>query len=364
MSIPLPQVNLAGVSVGQTGSVSFANIGIGAGGVSANPANTKNAGTILIFNESGSGLLIQFKTSQAGIYVPAGAWQPVPILAGETGFTWTVLYNLPNPPVTLLLVTYYYPNESLPSQPTLGNSPIGIGGTVSTSNVSTLSNEGNSSQTLIIDIGQTGHTLLITINSDGSASWSVLQSGTAHTIFNIETSGNPLQIGQAADITEILGKLTVDQLVTCISNLLMPNNTAIQVKDSGGTVRDVLLDDTTDQVILKGNAGPGAGHGAVVIQSDTNAAWKILQGSGGVALLDGTLNFLSGSISRLNGATSACGSGTVISHGLGVSPTILVLGVSIAQPGSATSGQGSATTTTFTATVGAGTGLSWLAGTS
>lgn len=132
MSIPLPTVNLAGVNVGQVGFVSFANIGIGAGGVSSNPSVTKNAGTVLIFNESGSGLLINFKTSQSGFYLPAGAWQPVPLLAGEQGFTWTILYNLPSPPVTLLLVSYYYPNEPIPPQPTLGNSPIGIGGTVQT----------------------------------------------------------------------------------------------------------------------------------------------------------------------------------------------------------------------------------------
>lgn len=132
MSIPLPTVNLTGVSINQSGTVSFQNTGISAGGVSANPVNVKNAGTVLIYNESGSGLLIKFQQSGSGFYLPAGAWQPIPIGAGETGYTWTVIYNLPSPPVTLLLTTYYYPGEPLPPQPTLGNSPIGIGGTVQT----------------------------------------------------------------------------------------------------------------------------------------------------------------------------------------------------------------------------------------
>jgi len=131
MSIPLPQVNLAGVSVGTTGTISFANTGIGAGGVSANPANIKNAGTVHIFNESGSGLLINFQTSGDGFYLPAGGWTDKAIRAGEAGMKWTVLYNLPSPPVTLLLVTYYGPGEAIPYVPTLGNSPIGIGGTIS-----------------------------------------------------------------------------------------------------------------------------------------------------------------------------------------------------------------------------------------
>ena|SRR5215469_15704721 len=124
MSIPLPTVSLATVSIGQTGVVSFANTGISAGGISANPASIKRAGTVLIYNESGSGLLIQFQTSQSGFYLPAGAWQPVEIQPGETGYTWTVVYNLPNPPVSLLLTTYYFPGETIPPQPTLGNSPM------------------------------------------------------------------------------------------------------------------------------------------------------------------------------------------------------------------------------------------------
>lgn len=369
MSIPLPTVNLTGVSVNQSGTVSFGNIGVSAGGVSSNPANTKGAGTILIYNESGSGLMITFQTSQSGFYLPAGGWQPIPIKAGETGYVWTVIYNLPNPPVTLLLTTYYFPGEPIPNQPTLGNSPIGIGGTISTSSVQTLSNETNSSQTLVIDIGQVGHTQLITINSDGSFLWQILVAGTAHTLMQGSLTADFLRLGQVGDEVSVVDQIRVSGKTTLAANLDMtPGNNIIQANnnghywnDSGGTARKTVFVDTTDQVQIQGNSGPGGGHGAVVLTSDTVAVWKILSGSQGVQLLNGTLNYIHGSISGIDGGQSNCGNGTTISHGLGVAPQKLVGTPWIAQPGSATVGMQNPTSTTFQATVGSGTQISWIA---
>lgn len=308
MSIPLPTINLANVSINQTGTVSFANAGISAGGVSANPTNIKNAGTIVIYNESGTGLLIVFHDSNSGFYLPAGGWQAIPIRGGETGYTWTAIYNLPNPPVTLLLTTYYYPGEPIPAQPTLGNSPIGIGGNVQTSSVQTLSNEGNSVQTLIIDIGQVGNTQLITINSDGSATWSVLRSGVAHQIFKIQIGGtSPILIGQSGDASEVLGKLFVDGLS----------------KLDGGA-----------------------------ISSD---------GSGNMSF--NQVLFQSGSITHINGGNALiANTGTVINHGLGVTPDVVVVTPNLAQPGTEQVGIGSIGPTSFTATSSnASSFLMWLA---
>jgi hypothetical protein len=254
MSIPLPIINLSNVSIGQSGTVSFANTGISAGGISSNPSNTRDAGKVLIYNESGSGLLITFLTSQSGFYLPAGGWQPVPIQAGETGYKWTVIYNLPAPPVTQLLTTYYYPGEVIPPQPTLGNSPIGIGGTVTTSSVQTLSNEGNSSLSLVIDIGQVGHTQLITINNDGSAIWSVLRGGIAHTVLQIEASGNPLLLGQAGDTVEAVSQFTFDALAQF--NILSPPLGNIAKIDAGGITLQAgsinLLTGTITRMVIDG----------------------------------------------------------------------------------------------------------------
>jgi hypothetical protein len=353
VSIPIAQINLAGVIVGTTGNISFANTGIGAGGVTANPANIKSgSGTVHIFNESGSGLLINFMTSGDSFFLPAGGWTDKKVSAGEAGLVYTVIYNLPNPPVTLLLVTYYSPSEPIPYVPTLGNSPIGIGGTIATS-FNSLSNETNTVQTLVIDIGQQGNTQLITINSDGSFVWSVLQSGVAHQVLKGEISGSPLLIGKSGDVTEVLGFLNCDNAVT------LKNNIPLNMQDSGGTGRTVMVLNATNDL----NISNPASSGDIVLNSNTNAVWKILQGSAGVSLLTGTIALLGGSISRQNGGVINCGSGTVISHGCGAQITWVVGTPWITQPGSATVGANNGNTTTFTATVGSGTQIVWVAGT-
>lgn len=346
MSIPLPTVNLANVNVGQSGVVSLANVGISAGGVSANPADIKNAGILHIFNESGSGLLIQFQTEGSAFRLPAGGWTDKPIHAGEQGLQWTVLYNLPNPPVTLLFVDYYYPGEPLPKVPVLGNSPIGIGGTVTTSSVQTLSNEGNAAQTLVIDIGQTGNTLLITINSDGSFSWSVLQSGVAHQVLKAQTSGNPLQIGKSGDVSEVLGQLTVDGVLFCGGNPVVTNGVWLQWKDSGGTARNIVQVDSGNSVNIDGVTGTGA---VVLSSTPGSAIFKVL--STGVSILAGTYGMLSGDTLARLGDAAGTGTGTV-NHNLGAVPDFA--SVTTHTAGSQTVGYDSETSTQLHVTCGSG----------
>lgn len=258
VSIPLPTVNLAGVTVNQSGVVSFANTGVSAGGVSANPVNTQNAGTVLIYNESGSGLLISFTVSQSGFYLPAGAWQPVPIKAGETGYTWTVIYNLPSPPVTLLLTTYYFPGEKIPPQPTLGNSPIGIGGTIVTSSVQTLSNETFASRQLVIDMGLNSATNLVLFYNTGEYSHAVLQAGVAHTVITAQASGNPLLLGQSGDTVQVVGNFSINNSLV-VGAISAPGTLTVH----GSSSLDNTLA-TTD------------GNGNLTVASVSNANGKIL----------------------------------------------------------------------------------------
>lgn len=173
--------------------------------------------------------------------------------------------------------------------------------------VATLSNESNSSVTLIIDIGQTGNAQLITINSDGSGSWSVLRAGVAHKIFTINSGGvSPLQIGQVGDSSEVLGKLFVDGL---------------SILDGGGI--------TTD-------------------------------GIGNVSLSKTT--FTTGSISRINGGNfNGTLSGATINHGLGVTPDVVIATPNVAQPGSAQVGIGNINATSFQITTSSGVNVMWLA---
>lgn len=65
------------------------------------------------------------------------------------------------------------------------------------------------------------------------------------------------------------------------------------------------------------------------------------------------------SVTSQGGTVSACGSGTTISHGMGVTPTTLVGNPVVAQPGSGTVGSANFNSTTFRATIGAGTSFIW-----
>lgn len=68
-----------------------------------------------------------------------------------------------------------------------------------------------------------------------------------------------------------------------------------------------------------------------------------------------------GGISRMFGQDGvACGSGTTISHSMGITPDVIVASPNGGQPFSATVGVGNIGATTFRATVGAGSAIDWL----
>lgn len=117
------------------------------------------------------------------------------------------------PPVDAVFLTLYQANENVP-----GTYPVSllyqtsIGGTVSTSGNS-LSNEGNPINTEVIDIGPTGLPKMLDLFNDHFI-WSVVIGGVAHQVLRGQASGIPLQVGQANDVTEILGQLQIDQAFT------------------------------------------------------------------------------------------------------------------------------------------------------
>lgn len=122
MSIPLPDTDLSTLAVGQSTTVDFKNLAI-----TANPAFINNAGTIRMHNESGSGLLITMRNDNASgnsFNLPAGGWVDAPVQVGMFGLSVRVKYIISSPPVQLLLITYYAPNETIPPMTVLGNSPI------------------------------------------------------------------------------------------------------------------------------------------------------------------------------------------------------------------------------------------------
>jgi hypothetical protein len=297
--IPLPTFDLSALAVGQKGSIILKNAA-----VSSNPTFTKNKPILHLFNESGSGLQITLPTSGSGFYLPAGGWTNIEINPGENQIDFLVIYVLPSPPVQVLLCTYYAPGENIPATPTLGNSPIGIGGNVSVTSISALSNEGSAVGTLVIDIGPLGNTNIIQIWND-HFTWSVVQGGVAHTVMQGQTAGNPLLLGKLGDITEVLGKLLADQIATFSAGILS--------QISGQTV----IDSTGANLTLN---SPGVGSN---INFQHNTTQDFHSGPG-FWLDSGSINLIVGSITKCSfGVANTVANQATITHNLGQTPTAI-----------------------------------------
>lgn len=316
MSIALPDVDLSTAVVGTSGVIDLSSLGI-----TSDPSLYKRPPTLYFFNDSGDGLSLAFQVSQDTLNLPAGAWLPVALQPGENQVTWTVKYVLPNPPVSKLMVTYYAPSEPVPSIVTLGNSPIG-GGTVATNQ--TLSNEANNAGTEVIDIGVPGNQKLIDIFNDHFL-WQILQSGVVHQVLKGQTSGNPLQLGQAGDITEILGKLQLD------GQVISPSGSPITFNASSGQQIQFLQNGTT--IFFMDNTG---------IHLFGNFAYDL--GSTGL------FKFRNGNTTQAWGNFSGTGSGTY-NHGFGSAPFAVIPIVDVV--GSATQGYDTITSTQVHITLGA-----------
>ncbi len=135
--------------------------------------------------------------------------------------------------------------------------------------------EGAAINTEVIDIGPVGNLKVIDIFNDHFI-WSVVQAGVAHQILKGNIAGNPLQIGQAGDVSEVLGKFTIDQLLTLTPTLLATLNGGVsgtlQVYQIwGGTIQLFFLSYTNfkeggaQQQITFANAGT---KGAIGICTD------------------------------------------------------------------------------------------------
>lgn len=278
MSIEVPFIDLTTAVVGTTGNIQLPIPGL------LSVDGTQQLSNLRMFNESGCGLSIQFSDGTQE-FIPAGAWPIFSVGANVSSVAWTVSYVIPNAPVAQLRCIYYYPGEPIPQNVVLGNSPIGITGSVSTgTSGNTLSNEGGIAGTGVIDIGDAALAKLWNIFTD-HFTIGVDQAGVLHSILKGNASGNPAQIGQAGDISEVLGQLNVDQLLNAIGALTVAGLfTALGNAQVNGTLKSTGL--------ITGSAG--------------------LQSQYGVPLLG-----IQHGITGLLGA----GSNTVVTHSLGVAPT-------------------------------------------
>ncbi len=270
----------------------------------------------------------------------------------------------------IINVTIFFVNETVPP----GTFPVAIPTQTvqaKVSSVQTLSNEGSSVGTEVIDIGTTGNPKLVDIFND-HFTLSIEISGVKHTILQGSLTGNPTKIGSAADISEVLGTLFLDSIISAANNvgyairnaagvnhtaltddasdivhliasngnqinldtsttniaqilnsgLLLPNNIPLQSKDAGGTIRSLLLEDGSNNVVF--NAGNqnlyniNNNNNTKRVGIDTGDVNPLLDLSAAVAK---ALKLVVGTITRISVFTgTATSAGVLQAHGLGVTP--------------------------------------------
>ena len=161
----------------------------------------------VITNESGCTLQISLSGGR-NFTLPAGAWtKPFQIYPQDSKLSAQVQNILPNSQINLFSITIYNPGEEVIEPAALGNSPIGISGNVATSNIQSLTNDGNAAPTQIIESTPTGQgSSSFSLNNDGSGFWQILSANTLKQIINA-VRGNTgtgkavINIGDAGDLT-------------------------------------------------------------------------------------------------------------------------------------------------------------------
>lgn len=368
MSVALPIVNLTGSIVGTTG-----NISLKPGGIDANPANTKRKPNLLLYNESPYGLQLLFKSSQNIMYLPAGGWQVVEVEPGESDIVWSVIYVISATPIVAqFLVTYYRPGELVPTVPQLGNSPVGV----STGPV-TVANQ------LINDVNAPGFQLIETRPVGDPQSAFVVTNDGKVAIGDAANGGSLSIVGPITATGRIQGDGTNNlRLDTGAANKAIEFDAAGVQKgfvDSNGLTLNTALNMAANSIVsgglalanseVTGNTAANGGGSLFLdalsagnqIQLKTNGSIRFFVRDTGAALGSGTLNFLAGSLSRINfGFIGVVTTGTLVAHGLGATPTVVLV-----TNGSSTAGITITATslggTNFTATPSANCNIFWLA---
>lgn len=132
MSIQVASINLSTAIVGTAGTIPLSQ---------ATPPPTlqqqmrplqAEGPNLFVWNESGCGLTCLWPLSRETFTLPAGQWRLLKVPPGEEQLFYQVTYVIPNANVSLLLADLYHPGEPLDPMGVLGNSPVAVGGTVST----------------------------------------------------------------------------------------------------------------------------------------------------------------------------------------------------------------------------------------
>jgi fibronectin-binding autotransporter adhesin len=181
-----------------------------------------------------------------------------------------------------------------------------------------------------------------TVATDGQGRLTVAGTGTGLTVSNNALVSGNLSVTGTTSLDG--GNLTTDG----VGHLILKNNTTLQAKDSGGTARDILLANSSNQVTIKGITGSDTTN----IQKNGGSNIAHFDGTG-FSLDTGVINLIIGTLKSMT-FISHTGNGTVNTN-LGTTPTNVEFDPTTVSGSSQTIGGTLASSTVVTT----GAGLAW-----
>jgi len=276
----------------------------------------------------------------------------------NTGATATGVVNL----------IFYEANEKLPP----GQFPVTIPSQIVSAKVSgvqTLTNETSTDGAEVIDIGTVSINKLIDIFNN-HFKLSVEIAGVEHKVIVGSLTGNPVQIGQSGDTTEVLGNLTTDGnetvtgtstitgalTATNASSLVQKANTLADIANLpggrlGASAAGDILDAAGTEIYIKSRGG-----GGFHFQSPNGSDQVTFDNVGNIAMFGFSMR--TGGMHDLNNGSNLSGT---INHGLVGGTPSFVLATCNTTGSSATTGAYSYTSTQFGLTVGNSLNAEWVA---
>jgi len=197
----LPIADLTSAVVGTKGTVSLASVA-----PSAEPGHYP---TLQVYNESGCGLALTFGQQSSPQFIPAGGWRSFRLEPGESTFRWEVLYILAGAPVAAVIMVYHAAHERVSDIGILGNSPVGVGGTIGVTTISSLSQLTEAAGTSVVLAQPTGAPgYYVELTNDGKLVVKCLSGGVLRTALSlVPGSGGgaySVVVGDAAAPTAVL----------------------------------------------------------------------------------------------------------------------------------------------------------------
>lgn len=170
MSQQVAAINLSAAVIGTTGAISWQSAAVPPT-IRQQMLPQQTGAALLVWNDSGCILRCVYPTTLESFTLTAGAWRELHPPAGEIVINYTVTAIFPNATVSFLLADYFAPGEPVDAVGTLGNSPIGLSGSLPTS-VTQVINDVNPAVGVVLEAKPTtGPNAGISsagINNDGS----------------------------------------------------------------------------------------------------------------------------------------------------------------------------------------------------